>query len=646
MSQRRLVYLQCHQDLVELVEVCRRPQRHCSTHGHQQLAVKALTLFNGHAQNYRNWADRMMDHCKEMNGGYGQIFVKIEASKFRILNSNLGVGQLDDGTTVDYKYLSQHLWVFIGKNVDNDVHGRRMALTQNDADNGFELWRALYIECEGGAEQVTLNGMSNLHSFPQCPRAEDLQHWLGQWQMTRQKYGNDLPESHLKQMFLNMVPGSVAEKLRERKDLNTLQQYIDEINADLGRLNDTKLAKIHAQRMTAALKSGSRSSVNAITEEEQHAPATLVPTANDDINKKLDTLISVLTAQQSGQRGRPTERPGNRDRSTSRDRPKSPRGIDPAWAKEGKGCLHCGLKGHNRKECNKFKKLLAENNNSLPAGYKGAYEKWKDQRKNTKVSVLSDIPGAEEDVDEFAETSLIWSLPTKANLKPLPCPCTAISNAFAELEDHDNDDEDEVMAALQQLTPKVRVGPKVPQKQLRKSKPMTRQQTLEIPKQVQDGVIDLPSLDLESNAEYEAVWALVDSGAGRSCANKSKHFPFVKTKNQPSQARMATASGQELKSRGTFQVHALTSEGQKVIPEFEDADVDMPIVAVNDLSKDDTEVTFRHSQSELVDVETGRKSRFIKKRGVYFMKMYYKKDQCHDDCDCERQPGFTRPGTP
>ena len=90
----------------------------------------------------------------------------------------------------------------------------------------------------------------------------------------------------------------------------------------------------------------------------------------------------------------------------------------------------------------------------------------------------------------------------------------------------------------------------------------------------------------------------------------------------------------------------MTSEGQKVNPEFEDADVDMPIVAINDLSKDDTEVTFRRSQSELVDVETGRKSRFIKKRGVYFMNMYYKKDQCHDDCDCERQPGFTRPGTP
>ena len=116
---------------------------------------KALTLFKGHAQNYRNWADRMMDHCKEMNGGYGQIFVKTEASQFRIPNSNLSVGQLDDGTTVDSKWLSQHLWAFIGENIDNDLHGRRMALAQNDADNGFELWRALYIENDGGRTSDT-----------------------------------------------------------------------------------------------------------------------------------------------------------------------------------------------------------------------------------------------------------------------------------------------------------------------------------------------------------------------------------------------------------------------------------------------------------------------------------------------------------
>ena len=72
----------------------------------------------------------------------------------------------------------------------------------------------------------------------------------------------------------------------------------------------------------------------------------------------------------------------------------------------------------------------------------------------------------------------------------------------------------------------------------------------------------------------------------------------------------------------------------------------MPIIAVNDLSLDDAEVIFRQDAGELVDGATGRRSKFIKKRGVCFMKMYYKKDQCGDDCDCPSDSGFTRPGAP
>ena len=156
---------------------------------------KALNLFDGHAQNYRNWSDRIKDHCKEINSGYGRIFQFIENNKTRIYSRDLGMGNVD-GAVVDFHWLSQHLWVFIGNHINNDLHGRRLSLTQNEQDNGFELWRSLFIENEGGAEQVALGGMSTLHSFPQCPRIEDLQHWLGQWQICRHKYGSDLPEIH------------------------------------------------------------------------------------------------------------------------------------------------------------------------------------------------------------------------------------------------------------------------------------------------------------------------------------------------------------------------------------------------------------------------------------------------------------------
>ena len=71
---------------------------------------KALTLFNENAQSYRNWSDRMKDHCKEVNCYYGQIFEIIESQKTRISNMNLTMGKLEDGTVVDYRWISQHLW--------------------------------------------------------------------------------------------------------------------------------------------------------------------------------------------------------------------------------------------------------------------------------------------------------------------------------------------------------------------------------------------------------------------------------------------------------------------------------------------------------------------------------------------------------
>ena len=120
-------------------------------------------------------------------------------------------------------------------------------------------------------------------------------------------------------------------------------------------------------------------------------------------------------------------------------------------------------------------------------------------------------------------------------------------------------------------------------------------------------------------------------------------------KKKPSSARMATANGHELKSRGTFRLPAMTAEGQKIMPDFEDTDVEMPIVSVNDISKEDLEVSFRQDQSELVSADTGRRSKFMKQRGVYFMKLFYKKEPCQDNsggCDCEQHPSFTRPGTP
>ena len=213
------------------------------------------------------------------------------------------------------------------------------------------------------------------------------------------------------------------------------------------------------------------------------------------------------------------------------------------------------------------------------------------------------------------------------------------------------DDGSEVLGALEKLTPKVNVGPKVSQR-TRKSQiqPLTKARIAHIARQVKSGEIQLPEIKLEDNSEYEYFWALLDSCAGRSCAKKAKHFPKVKIPNSPSSVRMSTANRNELHSRGTFQINARTSEGHVISPTFEDADVEMPIVAITDIATnghDGTETLFRCNGGEIVDFETRNKSNFIRRNGVYFMKMYYKTDQCSSSCNhSEPESDFIRPGNP
>ena len=107
----------------------------------------------------------MKDHFKEVNCDYFHIFAIIETQKTRISYLTLTMGQLDDWTVADYRWLSQHLLAFIAKNIDNDLHGRRMALTQNVADNGFELWRALFVENDWGPNILHWAGCQTIMRF-------------------------------------------------------------------------------------------------------------------------------------------------------------------------------------------------------------------------------------------------------------------------------------------------------------------------------------------------------------------------------------------------------------------------------------------------------------------------------------------------
>ena len=104
---------------------------------------------------------------------------------------------------------------------------------------------------------------------------------------------------------------------------------------------------------------------------------------------------------------------------------------------------------------------------------------------------------------------------------------------------------------------------------------------------------------------------------------------------------MATASGEELLSLGVFTLDALSAEGNLISQQFEDADVDMPIMAVVELAANGSkgsDVLFWQHDGALIDNATGKSSKIIKRKGVYFMKIFIPKSRV-------AHPDFARPGT-
>ena len=294
------------------------------------------------------------------------------------------------------------------------------------------------------------------------------------------------------------------------------------------------------------------------------------------------------------------------------------------------------------KDCRARAKLLAENGGKLPAGYKSAFDKWK-AKQPAKVAALADAELQDSDSEMQEDNHLVWAVPCNViSSKPTCSPCNfSHPNSFADIFDQDSydedDAEDQMVKALSEIAT-VKVGPKISQKQRCKSKPIDHRTISSIAKKVRSGHFNLPDLKLNTNKGYTASWALVDSGAGRSCAKRKGHYGNAASTLRPSSVKMATASGEELRSRGCFDMPLLTEEGHLINQTFEDADVDMPIISVTSLAANGlqgSDVIFRQHDGSIVDVEKKATSRFVRRKGVYFLKVYTPNDN---------MSGFTRPG--
>ena len=612
--------------------------------------TKELKAFDGQMIHFDNWRRRIRDHFISVNCNYAKIFELAEKAKTPIHWDLLRTTDISDLPYVNWPWIATHIWTFTSAYLTDSQLLRRTTLTLGQEFNGLELWRALYMEnCGGSAEMVTTE-RSFFIDFPKCERATDLQNHLGTWVQLKQKYGVGLPAEHQIHMFHKILPDEVREELKRQRDLkNDLQRQIDFVYSELGSFIDNKLSKWNISKLQQQIKTKTTGvSVVGTTNSEPVGPAapvsevrqgdTLAPPIPDlaAFNANLERMINAAVARghNSDSRGRDSKRSPANSRSGSND---SKRGDRRSPNPRFDGCWCCGSKDHSRAACPEFIAIKKKNDGKIPRDYQGAYEKSL-KKKSTSLKVVACQPvvkGA-----EFPETLSIWPMLSM----PPPRPPIPMSNKFRALtEDDRSDDESEVMHELTKITPNVqRASDKArSQKEKKFGRPSHIARLNAVAKSVLDGTLSLPEVDLETDEEYDYVWCLVDSGAGANVARKD-HFPNSVPCDAPA-ISLTVANGVHMPNSGARRVVSYNKDGTKVERIFYEADVEMPILSVAELSDEGecgAEVRFLKRDGYIEDIQTGRRCLFVKLKGVYFVKLYVPKGTAPK---CDQKSGFARP---
>ena len=83
-----------------------------------------------------------------------------------------------------------------------------------------------------------------------------------------------------------------------------------------------------------------------------------------------------------------------------------------------------------------------------------------------------------------------------------------------------------------------------------------------------------------------------------------------------------------MENQGAGQVTSFSRDGARSTRVFYEAPVEMPILSVAELSKEGefgSEVRFGIKDGVVVDNLTGKRVFFVKRKGVYFMRLYFPK---------------------
>ena len=128
------------------------------------------------------------------------------------------------------------LWIcglFISLKLDIGLYEKRVSMAGDCEGNGFELWRQLFVQFEGGDEVMKLDGRTNLQNFPVITTKVGITDVLRDWRSQMFKYGDDIGEATKRTMLLKILPEDIRQDALKNKiyEANAIIDHVIESQA-------------------------------------------------------------------------------------------------------------------------------------------------------------------------------------------------------------------------------------------------------------------------------------------------------------------------------------------------------------------------------------------------------------------------------
>ena len=607
-----------------------------------------LKVFEESISQYHYWASRVKDHVSRTNPRWKHILEYCAKYPNPIRREDL-IRTHCDGVCAWELALKLDLWLADWFNMN--LYNRRVQLAggRDQAGNGFEVWRQLYLQYAGGSSAVRHGGQARLKDWPKCTNIMNLEAHLDGWKACLDEYGQEMfaAPGMLRTMLLEILPDEFENDVLDRPELVDHEQILAFVKRRLEHKRQKKLAE-HARKHGGAM-------VNAVTTHEaapapEPVPPPPTPPADYSLMRE---LVNALKDRQPRHQ---------RDQSPGRGRPVKT-GAKFMW--DPRDCWHCKGK-HKREQCEDWLRVMKAHNGSKPRaewkpppGYESAkakaYKKWRES--NPRVNAL----GCETDDDSDSDEESSFLIASMGRKRPSQWPklqeATAMptcanrvsfksKNKFDALEEDDVDDHDDSEAVIEQLgqwAHKTEVG-KQSQKTKKKDRLLTSTKDLDQYLARNPSVATLPTdkkklskvmklISKKTTLEENETLVLVDSGSTINVAKMKEHFPAYVNHVIPSSGSLrgetaTTACGRTLKNHGKCIISG-TSDSQRITVPFQDMDVELPIISVRKCVTSGKDVRFFENGSELRDRRTGKTIRIFKIDGTYFIK--FKVDEPNTD---------------